>query len=190
LVVNTRRAFVRTAGAGAAGGAAIWLGACGATGSKHHQPRARGPTPIIDGADIGILNRALDLEHVAIAAYTAGTPLLAGSAMAAAQQFLGQELSHAAELSALIELAEGKAHTPSSSYDLGHPRNATEVLDLLHTLESAMITFYIDAIPKLSSGSVRATMASILASEAQHVSLVRVALGNTPVPGPFVSGRE
>ena len=42
-----------------------------------------------------------------IAAYTASIPLLAPDAAEAAKRFLGQELSHAGELSGLIKQAGG-----------------------------------------------------------------------------------
>ena len=68
--VRSRRDFIRVAGAVTAPG--VLLAACGGGekgGAKSHKP-TRGEI------DAGILNRVLSLELAAIAAYTAGAPLL------------------------------------------------------------------------------------------------------------------
>jgi len=140
--------------------------------------------------DVELLNRVLDLEHAAIVAYTAGIPLLTGPDQVAAKRFLAQELSHAASLSGMVRQAGGNAHLPKPSYDLGHPRNARDVLVLLHGQESAQIAAYIDVLPGLSPGGARAAVASILANDAQHISILRSAIGRNPAPAAFVTGRE
>src|SRR5215211_5748726 len=89
--VRSRRDFLRVAAALAAPGAL--LAACGGgdegTGS---------PAPSPAETDARILNRVLSLELAAIAAYTAGAPLLRGRALARARRFLEQEREHAATL--------------------------------------------------------------------------------------------
>jgi bacterioferritin (cytochrome b1) len=193
---RSRRAFLRASGVTIAGGSAVFLGACGGGGAggggrQSSVGAAAGslePTAI--RADIDILNNALDLEHAVIAAYTAGIPLLTGRAHAAGRQFLGQEFSHAAELSSVVARAGGRPNQPQPSYNLGRPRHEADVLRLLHMLEQTTIGAYIDAIPKLSPGSLRATVASILATEAEHVSVLRTELGMPAVPAAFVTGSE
>jgi rubrerythrin len=182
---TSRRALLGTSGAAA--GAAVLLAGCG---KKAHRPEVHKIAPRVRAADVAILNRAVDLEYKAIAAYTAGIPLLGGSAHDAAKQFLGQELSHAGELSGLIEQAGGKPNKPKAGYDLGRPRDRTDVLRLLHALERAEIAGYLDAIPNVSPGPVRAAVAAILANDAQHVVVLRAALGLEPLPGAFITGRE
>ncbi|MGI8903527.1 MAG: ferritin-like domain-containing protein [Solirubrobacteraceae bacterium] len=146
--------------------------------------------PAARRADAELLNGLLDLERRTIGAYTAGIPLLTGASLTAAQRFLAQELAHAAELSRLLKRAGVVAHRPSDSYDLGHPRSAAAVLGLLHASETAQLAAYITAIPRLATGTVRASTASILADDAQHVSVLRSALALDPVPTAFVTGRE
>jgi rubrerythrin len=140
---------------------------------------------------VAILAAALEREHESIAAYTAGIPLLSGGAGAAAKQFLAHEFSHAAELSALIRKGGGKPSPQApNGYDLGNPRGAADVLALLHSIERTAIATYIDAIPRIAAGPVRATIASILANEAQHISVLRGVAGLTAVPAPLVAAAE
>ena len=47
------------------------------------------------------------------------------------------------------------------------------MLRLLHKIERAQITAYLDAIPKVSLGSTRAALAAVLANDAQHISVLR-----------------
>ena len=56
-------------------------------------------------------------------------------------------------------------------------------------LENTAIAAYIDALPKLSDGDLRATAASIITNEAEHLSLLLDALGRDPTPSAFVTGR-
>lgn len=187
---SSRRALLRATGLAAAGGSAVFVAACSTRRTKPAPVESPGATPRALRGDVGILESALDLEHRAIAAYTAGIPLLDGRTRAAARQFLLQELAHAAELSALIHQGGGKPNLPSPSYELGNPGSAGDVLGLLHTIERALIAAYLDAISKLSPGIVRSTVASILANEAEHVSVLRVSLGSPAVPSAFVTSGE
>lgn len=183
---TSRRALLK--GSGASVATAMVLLGCSRGGPHHpdvHTIPAEART-----ADVEILNRALDLEHEAIAAYTAGIPLLGGLVQAAAKHFLGHELSHAGELSGLIGQAGGQANQPKQGYDLGRPRTRDQVLELLHSLERAEIAGYLRAITTVSPGPVRAAVGAILANDAQHVAILRSALGRAPLLGPFVTGNE
>jgi bacterioferritin (cytochrome b1) len=162
------------------------LGGCGKTSRAdlHKLPVAARTT------DVQLLNRALDLELEAIAAYTAGIPLLSRKDHDAAQQFLTQELSHAGELAGLIKQAGGKPNKPKQGYDFGRPQSRTDVLRLLHTLERAEVAGYLKAISVLSPGPVRAAVAAILANDAQHVVVLRSALRLPSLVGAFVTGGE
>ena len=92
--------------------------------SKSNRPNVHKIPPAARNADVEILNGLLDREHKAIAAYTAGIPLLDGHVQAAAKQFLSQELTHAGELCGLIKQAGGIANKPQPSYAFGQPRTA------------------------------------------------------------------
>ena len=182
---ESRRGFLRAASPAAA--AALALAGCG--GSVKHPMVKRVSAPARH-RDVEILNRALDLERRTVEAYIAGIPLLNKPDGKTAKQFLNEELEHAGELLALIKTAKGKAVPRAASYELGHPRDGAEVLTLLHELERLQIAGYLDAIPQLSPGPVRAAVATILASDAEHIAILRLAQGAVPAPSAFVIGTE
>jgi bacterioferritin (cytochrome b1) len=183
----SRRAMLRTSGAGLVVGATVLAAGCGASqpGKPKHKLSEEQRR-----ANVEILNGALDLEHKAIAAYTAGTPLLSPSAQKIAQQFLSHELAHADELSGLIIRQHGTPEKARPSYDLGHPRSADQVLALLHDIEQAQIRAYLAAIPEVAPGTIRSALAAILGSDAQHIALLRLNLGQPAFAGPLVTGNE
>jgi hypothetical protein len=187
---RSRRAFLRAAGLGLAGGSSVLLSACGGASTARKEFFAGSSTVVVRDADVSILNGVLDLEHTAIAAYTAGIPLLSGHARTAAAWFLNQELEHAAKLEATIKGAGGKANPPRANYDLGNPRNGGEVLELLHTTESSLVHAYLVAIPKIGPGWLRAVAAGILANEGQHISVLQAVQGRAAVPSAFVTANE
>jgi len=180
---SSRRGLLQAAGAGLAG---LLVGGCG-----HESLRAQvhNAKPVLN-TDVELLNHLLHLEHVAIWAYTAGTPLLAPSVVKAGQLFLNDELSHAGALAGLVRAAGGKPIKPAPSYPVGHPRTSDDVLRLLHAVENAQLSAYLDAIARLEPGSVKQSVAAILCNDAQHVAVVRAALGQPAVPRPLVTGRE
>jgi bacterioferritin (cytochrome b1) len=180
---SSRRWLLRAAGAGLGGMVAA---ACGHQSLRTQVHNAK---PVLH-SNVALLNHLLDLEHMAIAAYTAGTPLLSASVFKAGRLFLNDEISHAGDLAGLVKAFGGKPVKPAPSYALGHPHTSDEVLALLHKIEQAQIAAYLETIPRLRPGVVKQQVASILANDAQHVAVVRAALGQPAVPSPFVTGRE
>ena len=169
--------------AGAGAGAALLLAGCGRV-AIHVKT-----TVPVSSSDLEHLSALLDVEQKTVAAYQAGIPLLDQTLVKPAVQLLKQELSHVGELSGLIKKAGGKpAHPPL--YDLGHPRTSDDVLSLLHELESAQLSAYLTAIPQLSDGKTRSTLAAVFANDAQHVTVLRQQLGRSPVAQAFVNGRQ
>jgi hypothetical protein len=185
----SRRGLLKAAGAGVAGGAGLLLAACGGSNGSSSQTTSTSG-PVHNPGDVDLLNHLLDLEHVGIAAYTAGIPLLSPGGRKDGQLFLNQEISHAGELSGLVHQAGGKPNKGRETYDLGHPRTADDVLRLLHGIERAQIAAYLDAIPKVSLGSTRAALAAMLANDAQHIAILRLFLGRRPIPAAIVNGHE
>lgn len=180
---SSRRGLLRAAGAGVAG---LIVAGCG---SQSLRAQVHNSAPVL-GTDVDLLNQLLHLEHVGIAAYTAGTPLLPPAVTKAGELFLNDELAHAGALAGLVRAAGGKPIKPAPSYPLGHPRTSQEVLQLLHTIENMQISAYLGAIAMLAPGSVKQSVASIMANDAQHVAVVRVALGQPAVPSAFVTGKD
>jgi bacterioferritin (cytochrome b1) len=184
---RSRRWLLGAACAGAGGMAAILLAACG---GSHHLSAETTTTPPVHSRDVELLNHLLDLEHIGIAAYTAGIPLLSPAGRMGGQQFLTQELSHAGELAGLVSQAGGLPNESKPSYDLGHPRTGDDVLSLLHEIERSQISAYLQAIPKLAMPSTRAALAAVLANDAQHIAVLRAELGRQAVPAALVNGHE
>jgi len=185
--LTSRRTLLSGSGVGLAAGAALAITGCA---GRSRTPKVHAIPTAARNADVAILNGLIDREYKAIAAYTACIPLLAGREQNAAKQFLSQETTHAGELSGLITQAGGYADKPRSNYDLGRPRDRKDLLELLHSLEQAQIAGYVDAIPEVSPGSVRAALAAILANDAQHIVVLRRTLKLEPLPSAFVTGDE
>ena len=180
---SSRRNLLLAAGTGLAG---ALLAGCGGESIKQQVHNSQ---PALSN-DVDLLNHLLHLEHTAIAAYTAGIPLLDQPTAKAAQLFLNDEIFHAGDVAGLVREAGGKPIKPAPSYALGHPRTSEEVLMLLHAVENAQIAGYLYAIQQLEPGVVKQQVASILANDAQHVAVVRAALGQSAIPSAFVTGRD
>jgi rubrerythrin len=188
---RSRRDFLRLSGLTTVGGSFVFLAACGGddeqegAGAKASGPGAR--------RDVGILNSALDLEHTAIAAYTAGAELLRGGALATARTFLQQEREHAQGLAQAIKELGGtpsRAKSPAE-YRAGFPplRSQRDVLEFAIELENMAVAAYVGAIPQLSDPRLRQTAAAINTNEAEHISVLLGALGRPQVPDAYVTGR-
>lgn len=189
----SRRRFFALSGVGFVGGSAVFLAACGgeeeASGGGPGQSevtKAKSPRE----TDVQILNTALDLEHLAVAAYGAGAKLLKGATLAAGKQFREHEQEHAQGLATAIKDLGGKPNKAMRSYDFPSLRNETDVLDFALDLENTAVAAYIDALPKLATPELRATAAAIVTNEAQHIAVLLGALGKDPVPDAFVVGKD
>jgi Ferritin-like domain len=184
-----RRELLAGAGATVAAGAAVALTGCGSNGNVPRHA-VKSASRSVRRRDVEILNAALYLERRTVAAYTAGIPLLTRPQRKACSQFLNEELQHTGELLALIKTARGVAIPRAPSYDIGHPGDGAAVLALLHELEREQIAGYVAAIPELSPGPVRSAVASILANDAQHITIIRLQQGENPLPTAFVNGHK
>ncbi len=183
---SSRRQLLGAAAAAAGLATVDFVSACGSSSHLHV-----GKIPPAAGqSDVDYLNHALALKQYAVAAYTAATPLLKGREHTAAKRFLGQDLSHVSQLMSLINHVGGTPNPPRATYDLGHPSGAGALLRLLDTAENETIAGFLQLVPKVSPGVVRAELCAILANDAQHVAVLRLALRRNPIPAAFVSGRD
>jgi len=181
----SRRCFFQTAGIGFAGGSAVFLTACGdddKTGIAESGLEA-------DRVNVEILNGALDLELMSIEAYKTGAGKLRGGPLRVVKGFLEQEGEHADVLENAIRDADGAPNRPKSSYDFPTMRSQRDVLRFAADLENTAVAAYIDALPKLTTGDLRATAAAILTGDAEHMAVLRGELGVEPVPDAFVNGQ-
>jgi hypothetical protein len=181
---SSRRALLTGTGTALAGGALVLAG-CGAVISDKTVKK----TPVaLRHQDIAILERALELERRTVNAYLACIPLLTRPQRKAFRQFLNEELQHTGELASLITAGGGTPPPRADSYAIGHPTDGPGALAVIHSLEALQISSYLDWIPRLSPGAVRAAVASVLTVDSQHLAMCRVMQGQDPVPGPFVTG--
>jgi rubrerythrin len=183
----SRRRFFHMSGVSVAGTSAVFLAACGdddgTTGAADPQDAGG------DAADVEILNSALDLELMAVAAYKAGAAQLRGAVLDAGQRFVEQEQEHADALASAIRDLGGRPNRAKRSYDFPELRSQPDVLRFAVDLENTAIAAYLDALPKLSSGDLRATAAAIVTTEAEHAAVLLGALDRPQVPAAFVTGR-
>lgn len=183
---QSRRRFFRRSGViVGAGGSAAFLAACGGSTTTPGVVTGRDES---DEADVEILNGALDLELLAVAAYKTGARRLRGSVLDIGQKFLEHEQEHADALSEAIKEAGGTPNRAKSSYDFPALRTQSDVLRFAVDLENTAIAAYIDALPKLTQGELRATAAGIITNEAEHLAVLLDALGRNPVPDAVVTG--
>ena len=175
-----RRAFLRRS---VVGGAGLWLAACGDDGNDG--PEDPTSNRSATEGDIATLNFVLELEHEAVAAYTA-----VAARLDMAKVFAEQEREHAGALVDAIKDLGGKPSKAEVADDYGFPQLDAEedVLKFALDLENTTVAAYIDALPKLSSPDLRGTAASIVTNEAEHLSVLLGALGEAQAPDPFVTG--
>jgi bacterioferritin (cytochrome b1) len=186
---GSRRSFFRWGGVALSGGTAMFLGACG-SGDAGRATSSVASAGSAETTDIRILNSALDLEHLAIYAYTAGAKILKGAVLKEAKLFLSHEKAHAAGLEQAIKGLGGTPNAARASYPLGNPKSQTDVLKLANMIENIAVKAYVEAIPQLARPELRATAAAIVTNEAQHIAVLRFNLGKPPVPSAFVAGNE
>jgi rubrerythrin len=183
----SRRRLLAMTGAGAS---AALLAGC-ADDTKN--PTVKTAPDESDTADVELLNSMLDLEFATVAAYKAAAGKLSGPVLQIAKGFLEQEQEHADALTQAIKQLGGtpaKAKSPDE-YAKGFPmlKSQTDVLKFAVDLENTAIAAYIDALPKLGKGDLRATAAAIVSNEAEHVAILLGALGEEQVPDAFVVGK-
>lgn len=192
----SRRRLLGLAGLGLAGSASAVLAACGG-GEKGGGGGGGGlakttelePEGTAASRDVVVLNSALDLENMAVAAYRAVLPLLTGAALNAGKAFLEHEREHADALTEAIRQLGGAPNKPSRSYDFPRLAGPRAALGFAADLESTAIAAYIDALPRLTSPDLRGTAAAIVTDEAEHLSVLSGALGRPQAPRAFVTGK-
>lgn len=175
-------------GVSGAAGAAVLAAGCGVLPTRSSTLQKVALT--VDRPDVPILEGLLRLEYTLAYAYTASIPRLNGYGLHAARWFLRHELGHVGAISTLLKSGGVKPNTSAGSPRLGRPGSSSEVLALLHRLETEATRAYLHAVAKLSNGQLRAVASAILANEAQHVSILRRAQGLEPVPSALLTGNE
>lgn len=143
--------------------------------------------------DIDILNKGLEAERFAIAAYeiAAGTGLLSEGVIAVAKTFQGHHGQHAHKLHETIISLGGEPVKPLSQEEYAKklPPGLAEEKAIIHyalTLEKGATITYLNAIPEIENPKLAQAAASILGDEAMHWTALRNALGLAPVHISFI----
>ena len=142
-------------------------------------------------ADGVLLNKVLSRQEGAIDAYAKVIPALSPRLARMASYFRAQEQEHVdAVLKAMRGL--GAAAEPSPEpVEPGELKSDRERLEFLYEIEGATIDEELSAISKLEAAWPRSLLASIVANQGEHLTLLRQALGAGPlasVPVPFENG--
>ncbi len=142
-------------------------------------------------ADAAALNKVLARQEAAVAAFTQVIPSLPPRLARMASYFRAQEQEH---VDAVVKAMRGlgiPAEPTPAPIDLGEAGNDRERLLFLYEVEGATIDEELSAISTLEASWPRSLLASTVANQAQHLTLLRQALGAGPlasVPEPFENG--
>jgi hypothetical protein len=172
---------------------AIGLGACGGGGDKTTTVTA-GKTAageVDQEADAGILDEILTRQTAAVAAFKRTVPHLRGGARALAQLFETQEQEHIDGLLKAFRALGEKAEPGVETIESQGLKTQADYLLFLYEMEGATIQAEIAAIADLTSPTASSTLAATVANQAQHLVLLRRALGAgvaESVPFPFENG--
>jgi rubrerythrin len=153
-------------------------------------------------ADAEVLNNVLTREMAAIGAYEAALPKLRGGDLMMAREFRAQEQEHVDAIVKALRGLGGKAEPEEEEIESAGLESQGAVLDFLYEVESVSIAGDLRAISNLTAPWPRSLLGSIAANQAQHLVLLRRALGagaaesipeafedgTTPPPGPPPGG--
>jgi hypothetical protein len=181
---RSRRTFMAKAGVAGVGGALLTTG-----GSFLPFSGLLGTAGAAGLSDTAIAGYAQSVELAAVAAYTAAAPALKGDTLAVAQLFLSHHQDHAAAFGAVAKgdarptanpklLAAVKPTLDSVTAAVKAGKDATnDVLEFARNLENQAAYTYAAALTLLTSPAYAAATSTILPIEAQHATVLAVALG-------------
>jgi rubrerythrin len=158
-------AFIAACGGGGGGGGG---GAGGGHGGLLGTVSVIQPEGTAASPDVAVLNRALALEHRAVATYAAVIPKLGGEEKRWATTFSDQEQQHVSVLQDAVQALGAIPARPRPDYGLPRLRSGEQALALAISLEEQLLASHLEALPMLSSPDLRGTFAAILTVEAEH----------------------
>jgi rubrerythrin len=139
------------------------------------------------------LSSSLEVVQVAVVAYEAivNGDLLRGSAETTLRSFLGHENEHATALGEALEQMGAAQPTPPRRTEiprLGSLRSQQQALAFAIDLERRAISTYYRGARDLKDANALKTLASIMACDGQHVTVLRQLAGRPAVPRAFETG--
>lgn len=141
--------------------------------------------------DAEVLNRILTRQLAAIGAYDRSIPALRGMNLEMAREFRAQEQEHADAVVKALRGIGGEAEPKDEEIEASGLKQPADYLEFLYEVESATIDDELNAIANLTAPWIRPLLATMVANQAQHLVLLRRALGAKPletVPEPFEDG--
>jgi hypothetical protein len=142
-------------------------------------------------ADVEVLNSVLAQELTTVAAYEQALPLLRGGTLAVAGQLRGQDQTHLDAITKGIRGMGGETEAEAGELESPGPKGREDALLLAYEEENAALSEALDATPHLSTPAPRMLVASLAASHAQHLAVLRQLLGANlaaSVPDAFETG--
>lgn len=143
--------------------------------------------------DIEILNKGLEAERFAVAAYeiATGTGLLSEGVITVAKTFQSHHGQHAHKIHETIISLGGEPvkPLPQEEHAKKIPPGLIDEKTIIHyalTLEKQAAITYLNVIPEIENPKIAQAAASILGDEAMHWAALRNALGLTPVHISFI----
>lgn len=147
--------------------------------------------------DIDILNKGLEAERFAIAAYeiAAATGVLSEGIIEVAKTFQSHHGQHAHKLHETIISLGGEPvkALPQEEYAKKLPPRLIDEKSIIHyalILEKGAAITYLNVIPEIENPKIAQAAASILGDEAMHWATLRNALGLVPVHVSFIPLKE
>jgi hypothetical protein len=188
MSVLRRREALALAAAGAGAGAAAALASCGGgIGDKQATTTVSSDQM---KSDASALSSLLELERMAVLAYSRAASLLGGDARRTAIRFMGHERSHGAVLTSAIRRlgAHPVPPRPARDYTNEFPplRNADDALRFVLDVENTQVSAYGDSLGSIVTPDLRVTIGSILGAEAEHIAVVAGEAHQPQAPQAFV----
>ncbi|MBS1861722.1 MAG: ferritin-like domain-containing protein [Actinobacteria bacterium] len=146
------------------------------------------PEPTADGV---LLDKVLAREEAAIEAYGKVIPQLSPRLARLASYFRAQEQEHVDAVLKAMRGIGSPAEPSPEPLEPGALKTDRERLEFLYEVEGASIDEELSAISELEASWPRSLLASVVADQGEHLTLLRQELGAGPlasVPVPFENG--
>jgi hypothetical protein len=184
--IASRRRLIAGAGGLTLAGAAFGL-LSGCTSIALGETKSNGPVD-----DAAVVNSVLGLEYEAVAAYEAALAagVLAEPEAVMARAFKADHVKHAEAMVRTIIRLQGKPVAARAATDYrfaaAELKSRDDALRFFVAFEQGLALAHLGAVPAFAEKALAKGAAGILGVEAMHWGALRRALGEDPVPAPFL----
>lgn len=147
--------------------AAAMFGGCGGDSDSEDEK----------AADVELLNGLLAQELTAAQAYAQGARLLRGELRPLGRELRAHAQEHVSAITKAMRGLGGQVEAEAEELDYSALESQADFLTLAYELENTALDAYLDAVPQLETYAPRTLAASIAASHAQHLVVLRQGLG-------------